>query len=83
MRLLCKGKSESLTELTKQFNEETKDGKDMKAYNKLLGDAIKSIINVKESSDIQDFLKGAAEPLFLYDIKGLDDFELITFLVIK
>ena len=83
MRLLCKGKSEPLTELTKQFNEETKDGKDMKAYNKLLGDAIKSIINVKESSDIQDFLKGAAEPLFLYDIKGLDDFELITFLVIK
>ncbi|MBO7428139.1 MAG: DEAD/DEAH box helicase family protein [Paludibacteraceae bacterium] len=83
MRLLCKGKSEPDRVLCQQFNKETKDGRDMSEYSKLLGSAIASIINVKEESDIDSFLTGSQLDLFDDGIKGLDDFELISFLVIK
>ena len=61
----------------------TRDGLKMDAYSKLLGDAISSIITVKENSDIDSFLEGVQGDLFTKDIKGLDDFELICFLVIR
>jgi len=55
----------------------------MGAYSKLLGDAITSIISVKETSDIDSFLEGLQGDLFTKEIKGLDDFELICFLVVR
>lgn len=55
----------------------------MKHYSGLLGDAIKSIISVKQDSDIDSFLGGVQGSLFAEPITGLDDFELICFLVIK
>ena len=55
----------------------------MKKYSKLLGDAISSIIEVKEESDIDSFLGGEQVSFLSNEIKGLDDFELICFLVIR
>ena len=83
MRYLCKGKSEPITALCKAFNKETRDGKDMKELSKLLENAIYSIIEVKEESDIDTFLGGGQISFLSNEIKGLDDFELICFLVIK
>ena len=83
MRLMCKGKNEPLPEVYKQFNVETKDGKNMKFFNKLLGDSISSIIEVKDESDMDSFLSGDFIDFKHGQIKGLDDFELICFLVIK
>ena len=83
LRFLCKGKSSHDKELCKEFNRITRDGKNMRHYSDLLGDAIASIITVKEESDIDSFLSGATGSLFTEEIKGLDDFELICFLVIK
>ena len=83
MRLLCKGRNTPDMELCKEFNRITRDGKDMQHYSELLGDAIASIINVKEESDIDSFLSGVEGSLFAEEIHGLDDFELICFLVIK
>lgn len=83
LRYLCKGKSSPNQELCKEFNRITRDGKNMQHYSELLGDAIASIIDVKEESDIDSFLGGATGSLFTEEIKGLDDFELICFLVIK
>lgn len=82
-RGLCKGKSQPIPSLARQFNRETRDGFKMDTYSKLLGDAITSIINVKETSDIDSFLGGVQGELFTKEIKGLDDFELISFLVVK
>ena len=82
-RSLCKGKNQPIPTLTRAFNKETRDGFKMGAYSKLLGDAITSIISVKETSDIDSFLEGLQGDLFAKEIKGLDDFELICFLVIK
>lgn len=83
MRYLCKGKREPITYLCRQFNRETKDGRDMRVLSKLLGEAIASIIEVKEESDIDAFLGGCQVSFIDDSIKGLDDFELICFLVVK
>ena len=83
MRYACKDKTEPDMTLCKQFNKETRDGKNMRHYSNLLQSVIESIITVKEESDIDYFLNGVQGNLFSNEIRGLDDFELICFLVIK
>lgn len=82
-RSLCKGKSKPETEPCKEFNKETRNGFKMERYSKLLGDAASSIINVKEESDIDSFLSGIQSELFTKEITGIDNFELICFLVVR
>lgn len=83
MRFLCKGKTEPIPELYQPFNRETRDGRNMNQYSKLLGEAIASIIEVKDESDIDGFLDGGQVSFLTNEIRGLDDFELICFLVIR
>lgn len=83
MRYMCKGHDEPIPEVYRKFNIETKDGRNMKTFNSLLGDAISSIIEVKDESDMDSFLSGETVDFKHGQIKGLDDFELICFLVIK
>ena len=83
MRYLCKGKTEPIAELYRAFNKETRDGRDMREMSRLLGDAIASIIEVKEESDIDSFLSGGQVSFLADEIKGLDDFELICFLAVR
>lgn len=83
MRFLCKGKVEPIPEKYRAFNKETKDGRDMSQTSELLGMAISSIIEVKEESDIDSFLNGGQVSFLANEIKGLDDFELICFLVVR
>lgn len=83
MRFLCKGKTEPIPELYQPFNRETRDGRNMNQYSKLLGEAIASIIEVKDESDIDGFLGGGQVSFLNNEIRGLDDFELICFLVIR
>ncbi|MBK5244648.1 MAG: DEAD/DEAH box helicase family protein [Eubacteriaceae bacterium] len=83
MRYLCKNKTEPITELYRVFNRETRDGRDMSKFSEMLGDAISSIIDVKDQSELDQFLNGEAISFLSNEIKGLDDFELICFLVVK
>ena len=83
MRYICKGKKEPIPKAYNIFNKETKDGKDMRQYSGLLGNAIASIVDVKEECDIDSFLSGESVDFLTNEIKGLEDFELICFLVIK
>ncbi len=83
LRYLCKGKATPIPELYRRFNKETKDGRNMQATSALLGDAIASIIETKEESEIVTFLGGGQMSFLSNEIKGLDDFELICFLVVK
>ena len=83
MRLICKQVSTPDVKLCHEFNKETRDGLRMGKYSDLLSKAINSIISVKEQSDVDSFLEGFAGELFEENYVGLDDFELICFLVIK
>lgn len=83
MRLICKNQTEPDLALCHAFNAETDDGRDMSAYSELLSEAIDSIIHVKEESDIDAFIKGNQMSFLSNVISGLEDFELICFLVVK
>lgn len=83
MRYLCKGKTQPIETLCQAFNAETKDGYDMHIYSELLGEAINSIIDLKEESDIDSLFHAGGTSALLSQISGLDDFELICFLVVK
>jgi hypothetical protein len=83
MRRLCQNRKEPDKELCKLFNDETKDGRDMSKYSKLLQDVIVSIINTKEEKDIDSLFRQGGTTALDANIKGLDDFELIAFLVVR
>lgn len=83
MRHLCRGNATPLLDLCHKFNAETRDGQRMGTYSKLLGDAISSLIKVKETTDLFSFLDGDSGSLFGNEVNGLDDFELICFLIIR
>lgn len=83
MRLLCRGQSEPVIELYRQFNRETNDGHNMRTVSELLSDTIQSIIDTKEESDIDSLFKAGGTTALLSKVTGLDDFELICFLVVK
>lgn len=83
IRLLCRGKKQPIKKLYQKFNEETDDGKNMGEMSELLSEAINSIINCKEESDIDSLFAEGGSSALLSAVSGLDDFELICFLVIK
>ena len=83
MRLSCKGKTEPILELCHAFNKETKDGRKMQHYSELLQKAVGTIVDKKEESDLESLFSFGETTALVDDIKGLDDFELICFLVIK
>ena len=83
IRLLCRGKKEPIRAVYEPFNRETNDGRDMHTVSALLNDAIHSIIDVKEESDIDSLFSAGGTSALHNDIAGLDDFELICFLVVR
>ncbi len=83
MRHVCKGQNKPDKELCAIINKETCDGRKMQHYSDLLANAIDSIITVKEESDIESLFSVGETTALLSDVKGLDDFELITFLIIR
>lgn len=83
MRHCCKNKTEHDPALCAALNKETADGRKMERYSRLLQSAIDSIVAVKEESDIDSLFSIGETTALQGEIKGLDDFELVTFLIIK
>lgn len=83
IRLLCRGKKEPIKDLCRRFNEETDDGRDMTEMSELLSEAINSIIDCKEESDIDSLFSAGGTSALMSAVSGLDDFEIICFLVVK
>lgn len=83
LRSLCIGEKEPIKQVCSLFNKETKDGRNMNKYSMLLEESIKSIIDVNEESDIDSLFSLGGTSMLLNTIKGIEDFELVTFLAIK
>lgn len=83
IRLLCRGRSKPIRELCQIFNRETDDGRDMEEFSLMLNDAISSIIAAKEESDLDSLFRRGGTTALLSTISGIEDFELISFLVVK
>jgi superfamily II DNA or RNA helicase len=83
LRASCSTRAEPVLGVCRLFNRTTHDGKEMKAYSDLLGQAIKSIISVKEDKDLDSLFSGNRTTALIDRIAGLDDFELIAFIVVQ
>ena len=83
MRLFCKGKKEPDKRLCELFNKETKDGRDMGEYSRLLEQAVDSIIHVKAEKDMECLFQEGNLSSLLSVVRGINDFELICFLAIR
>lgn len=83
LRLLSRGYKEPFFDLCKDFNKETDDGKNMGYISVLLSDAINSVVNVKEESDIDSLFKAGGTSALISTVNGIDDFELISFFVVR
>ena len=83
VRSCCKGQTQPIPDVCRLFNKETADGRKMQVYSDLLGKTIRSMIEVKEEKDLDSLFSGGKTTALVNTIAGLDDFELITFLVIQ
>lgn len=83
IRSSCKGQSEPVAQVCRLFNEKTEDGRHMEHQSELLSAAIRSMIEVKEEKDIDSLFGGGRTSALVHTIAGLDDFELIAFLVVQ
>jgi hypothetical protein len=83
VRSSCKGQSEPIQTVCRLFNQLTDEGRDMKACSDLLSTAIRSMIDVKEEKDLDSLFSGGKTTALVNTIAGLDDFELVAFLVVQ
>lgn len=82
LKKLSKEQKEPMKDAYRLFNEITDDGKNMKKYSELLNKSINSIIEEKEELDINSLFQKGGTTVLLNNIKGIEDFELITFMVV-
>ncbi|MFN8255696.1 MAG: helicase-related protein [Bacteroidales bacterium] len=85
-RLMCSGKSQAFEELCEIFNTETKQGEDMQKYSELLAkaiDEISRIFNKRSNQKITGNDRGALLIPKSKRINETNNFELVTWLIIK
>lgn len=82
-RTSCKGRIKPITAVCRLFNEQTDEGRNMKVCSDLLNVAIRSMIDVKEEKDLDSLFSGGRTTALVNTVAGLDDFELIAFLVVQ
>ncbi len=82
MRHMARGKDTPDKELCRIFNKKTKDGRNMEKVSKLLEDAIGSVIDAKDEEDISSFFSSGETTFQSGGFSGLEDFELICFMVV-
>lgn len=83
MRQLCRGQKQPDKALCRAFNAETDDGRKMQKYSDLLEDAVLSIVDDKADSDLDSLFRAGGTTALLDKVSGLDDFELICFVVVR
>lgn len=82
MRHIARGKNEPDQKLCHVFNQKTHDGRNMDRISHLLEAAIGSIIQAKDEEDISSFFEAGETTFQNAGFSGLDDFELICFMVV-
>lgn len=83
VRGACKGQNQPVANVCQLFNQATEDGRNMRVYSDLLGKAIRSMMDVQEDKDLDSLFSGGRTTALVNTIAGLDDFELIAFLVVQ
>lgn len=80
---LCSGHKEVLVDFVAEFNRETNEGHDMNRYSRLLEAAVQNLIGKKQEIGVASLFSKGGTTLQKELFNGVEDFELVTFLVIK
>ena len=80
---LCSGKDSVLEELVTIFNEETKNGTEMSRYTMYLENGLSDVIGKKEEHGLMSVFRSGGTNFMGTTLKALEDFELVSFLIIK
>ena len=80
---LCKGQTEVLKDLADEFNRTTEDGKNMSVYSELLENAIDNLIGKKQEAGIASLFSKGGGIIDNETFDGIEDFELVSFLILK
>ena len=83
MRMLCKGKNEPLIDLCKSLSESTDEYHDMSNYSNLLKQSIGTILQTEEEKEVLSLFKSGGTTALKDKLKGIEDFNLISFLIIR
>lgn len=83
IRLVSKGKTEPLQLLCEDFSKETNEYKNMSEYSLLLQKSIASILKTEEEKDLLSLFKSGGTTALGEKIKGIEDFKLISFFVLR
>ncbi len=83
MRLLCKGQTEPIQNLCDKISSKTEDYHNMDDYSELLQTAIGSILNVEKQKAIKSLFNRGGTPAIDGELKGVEDFELVSFLIVS
>jgi hypothetical protein len=83
LRASCKGHVGPILHACNRFNEVTDEGRNMRLYSSLLDQAIRSMVSVKEERDIDSLFVSGKTTALVDSISGLEDFELINFIVVQ
>jgi hypothetical protein len=83
IRTAAKGVAAPLPAAFRAFNARTADGQDMSAPSGLLNAAIRAMIDTKEERDLDTLFTAGATTALTHAIRGLEDFELIAFIVVE
>jgi len=82
-RSCCKNQTSPIANVCALFNSASQDGRNMEPYSNLLSDAIRSMVDVKEEKDLNSLFSSGETTALVNSIQGLDDFELLAFIVIQ
>lgn len=83
IRSIAKPSEQPILEAYQPFNQRTQDGREMGVYSDLLTAAIHSIVQVREERELDSLFTGLKTTALTGPSTGLDDFELIAFLVVE
>ncbi len=83
IRMLCKGKTEPIVQLCRKISKETNDYHNMEQYSELLKKSIGSILDTEEKKEVQSLFKSGGTTALKEKLKGIEDFKLISFLIIR
>lgn len=83
IRMLCKGETQPIQDVCKELSIITDDYHVMDEYSSLLKQSISSIIQNEEEKEVLSLFKSGGTTALKDKIKGIEDFKLVSFLIVK
>jgi len=83
MRMLSKGKTEPIEEVCNELSEQTDDYHEMDEYSSLLKHSISTILQKEEEKEVLSLFKSGGTTALQEKIKGIEDFKLVSFLIVR